>query len=268
MKRLSWITAAAIMLFAVAPASASAAVDEIGATTSPLAAPSCPKSVSPANCTIILTQMTALATARDGLAYPTTVKKAGQIVAFTVGLSSLSGDRATAKSDIHYLNHAYGGTAQAAITVLRKSGAASLRRWKVVAESPIIHLQPYLGQVVQIPLATSLPVLPGDTVALTVPTWAPVLSINLPNTKFSYRQSRAKNCSTPPAITQAQLRLGMIAQYTCDYPGTRVEYTATEITNPVAANPIHAADKPARDKPAARAAGARRAPSGGVAVRR
>jgi hypothetical protein len=234
MKRFSWITAAAVMLCAAAPASASAAVVELGATTSPLVAPACPKTISPANCTIILTQMTAVGTVRDGLAYPTTVKKAGQIVAFTIGLSSLSSDRATAKADIHYLDHTYGGTTQAAITVLRKTGASSLRRWKVVAESPIIHLQPYLGQVVQIPLATSLPVLPGDTVALTVPTWAPVLSINLANTKFAYRQSRTKNCTSPPASNQAQLKLGMIAQYTCNYPGTRVEYTATEITAPVA----------------------------------
>ena len=40
----------------------------------------------------------------------------------------------------------------------------------------------------------------------------------------------------------------MVAQYTCDYPGTRVEYSATEITNPVAPNAIHAADKPAPDR--------------------
>lgn len=248
------------------PASASAAVVELGATASPLVAPSCPKTVSPANCTIILTQMTALATVRDGIAYPTTVKKAGQIVAFTVGLSGLSTNRTTAKSDIHYLNHAYGGTAQAAITVLRLSGPSRLRRWKVVAESPIYHLQPYLGQIVQIPLGTSLPVLPGDTVGLTVPTWAPVLSINLPSTKFAYRQSRTTNCTKPPSTNLAQTKVGLTAQYACDYPGTRVEYSATEITNPVAINPIHAADKPAPDKLTARAAATRHA-SGGAAIR-
>jgi hypothetical protein len=243
MKRSSWTFAAASLLVALAlPATASAAVVELGATATPLVAPSCPKTVSPANCTIILTEVTALQTVRDGVTYPTTVKKAGQIVAFTVGLSALSSNRTTAKSDIHYLNHAYGGTTQAAITVLRLSGPARLRRWKVVAESAIYHLQPYLGQVVQFPLATSLPVLPGDVVGLTVPTWAPVLSINLPTTKFAYRQSRTTSCNMPPATNQAQLRVGMSAQYGCNYPGTRVEYTATEITNPVALNPVHAAD--------------------------
>jgi hypothetical protein len=240
MKRFLWTTAAVSLLCAMAlPASASAAVVELGATASPLAAPSCPKSVSPANCTIILTETTAIGTLRDGIAYPTTVKKAGRLVAFTVGLSALSSNRTTAKADIHYLNHTYGGTTQAAITVLRMSGPARLRHWKVIAESPIYHLQPYLGQVVQLPLGTTLPVLPGDVVGLTVPTWAPVLSINLPSSKSAYRQSRTTNCNSPPTTNQAQLRLGMIGTYGCNYAGTRVEYSATEVTDPVAINPIH-----------------------------
>ncbi len=39
-----------------------------------------------------------------------------------------------------------------------------------------MQLEPYLGQTVQFPLATSLAVKKGDIVALTVPTWAPVLT--------------------------------------------------------------------------------------------
>jgi hypothetical protein len=268
MKRFSWITALAISACAlVAPAGASAAVTELGVTASPLVAPSCPKNVSPANCTIILTQMTALETVRDGLAYPTTVKKAGQIVAFTLGLSNLSSNRTTEKSDIHYLDQTYGGTTRAAITVLKVSGPSKQRRWKVVAESPMFHLQPYLGQVVQIPLTTTLPVTPGEVVALTTSTWLPVLSINLSSSKFAYRQSRTTACNTPPSSSQAQLKVGATAQYSCNYPGTRVEYTATEITNPVAVNPIHAADKPAADHLSARSAPfGRPSRSGGVAV--
>jgi hypothetical protein len=267
MKRISWITAAAATLCPLAaPAAASAAVVELGATATPLVAPTCPKNVTPASCTIILTQMTALQTMRDGLAYPTTVKRAGRIVAFAVGLSALSTNRTTAKADIHYLDHTYGGTTQAAVTVLRLTGPSRLRRWRVVAESPVYHLQPYLGQVVQLPLTTSLPVLPGDVVGLTVPTWAPVLSIDLASAKFAYRQSRTTNCSSPPATSQAQIRVGMSAQYSCNYPGTRVEYSATEITNPVAINPIHATDRRPRDADAGPARV--KAVSGGVALGR
>jgi hypothetical protein len=240
MRRVSWIAAAVtVAVAALAPASASAAVVELGATASPVIAPSCPKNVTPANCTIILTEMTAFATVRDGLAYPTTVKQSGKIVAFTVGLSALSSNRNTAKSDIHYLDKTYRGTTQIGITVLKPSGPARLRKWTVVEQSPIFHVQPYLGQVVQFPLDTSLPVVRGEVIALTTPTWAPVLSIDLSTRKFAYRQSRTTNCNNPPASTQAQLRIGTTAQYTCDYPGTRVEYSATEITNPVAASAVH-----------------------------
>jgi hypothetical protein len=219
-------------------ATASAAVVELGATATPLVAPTCPTGVSLANCTIILTRATALETLRDGIAYPHTVKKAGRIVAFTVGLSRLSTNRTTAHNIIHSLDSSFGGTTRVAITVLRRVGKAKLRHWKVVAESPAFHVQPYLGQVVQFALTTSLPVLPGDVAALTTPTWAPVLSINLTKSKFAYRQSRTTACGPPPTTSAAQSP-GQTATYGCNYPGTRVEYTATEVTNPVAVNPIH-----------------------------
>jgi hypothetical protein len=223
--------------------SASAKVIELGATASPLVTPTCPPGIKPANCTIVLTQMTALETIRDGVTYPTKVTRAGRIVAFTLGLSRLSTNSATAKGDIHFLDTTYGGTTQAAITVLKPVGNASQRRWTVVAESPIVHLQPYLGQVVQFPLTTSLPVTRGDTVALTTPTWAPVLSFDLPVKKFAYRQSRTANCTHTASTEQAQTMLGASARYLCNYAGTRVEYTATEVTTPVPPkNQIHAAD--------------------------
>jgi hypothetical protein len=262
MKRLFCI-AVAMSSAVLVPATASAAIVEVGATTSPVASPSCPKTVTPANCTIILTRMTALETIRDGVTYPSTVKQAGRIVAFTVGLSDLSSNRNTAKSDVHYLDQTYGGTTQVGITVLKPSGAARLRKWTVVAASPVYHVQPYLGQVIQIPLTTTISVVPGETVALTTPTWAPVLSIDLSTKKFAYRQSRTNNCNNPPVSSQAQLRAGVTTAYTCNYPGTRVEYSATEITNPVAAGAVHARRVLAAADPPF--AGGRRPASGGVA---
>lgn len=222
------------MLAIAGPAApASATIIELGATKTPVIAPSCPPNLPPAQCTIILTRATALATIRDSIAYPTTVKTAGQIVAFTVGLSALSTSATTRKSYIHNLDTAYGGTTRLELTVLRKMGPKKLRQWQVVAESPLFHVQPWLGQVVQFPLTTSLSVRPGDTIALTTPTWAPVLSILQPAKSFAYRQSRKTNCDHPPGLNQAQLAIGQSARYLCDYPGTRVEYTATEVTTPV-----------------------------------
>ncbi len=243
MKRFFLATSAAVgLLAAVAPISASAKIIELGATTTPLVAPVCPP--GGLACTIVLAQVTGLETVRDGVGDPTVVTKPGSIVAWTVGLSQLDTNRANAKRDIHTLDLRFGGTAQAGITVLKPTGPKSQRRWTVVAQSPITHLQPYFGQVVQFPLQTSLPVTPGEAIALTVPFWAPVLSIDLPPRKFAYRQSRTANCGPAASTEQAQLTLGASTRYGCDYPGNRIEYSATEITTPSQTkNYVKAADR-------------------------
>jgi hypothetical protein len=125
-----------------------------------------------------------------------------------------------------------------AVTVLRPVGKHKNFRWEVVGSSNLFHVIPYLGSVVQLPLETSIEVQRNDVVALSTPTWAPVLTINQPVTKFAYRQSRSANCNNPPSTSQAQLSPKSTATYTCDYPGTRVEYSATEITYPTGTNPV------------------------------
>jgi hypothetical protein len=237
----------AVMLAVLLPAVAGAQVIELGPqANTPLVAPTCPKGANANACTIILTRVTALETLWNGAAYPTKVTKAGNIVAFTLGLSALDSNRTTVHNDIHNLDSKYGGTTRAAITVLKPVGPASQRQWTVVASSPVYHLQPYLGQVVQFPLNTAIPVIPGEVVALSVPTWAPVLSIQQSTSKFAYRQSRSANCSNPPATPQVFTLPGGSAKYGCDYAGTRVEYSVTEITTPVAVNPVHGRRRPAR----------------------
>jgi hypothetical protein len=233
MKRSLLAVVGALALGVALPASAGATTTEIGVSTTPLVAPTCPAGVSPAQCTIILTRATALETIRDNVAYPSTVQQPGRLVAFTVGLSALSSNATTAKNDITFLDKTYGGDPQIQMTVLMPVGAKNLRVWRVVESTPLVDVQPYLGQVVQFPLTTSLPVVKGEVVALTTPTWAPVLSIDLSTTHFAYRQSRTRNCNSPPTVTQAQVTVGQSSRYVCDYPGTRVEYSATEVTNPV-----------------------------------
>jgi hypothetical protein len=204
----------------------------LGATKTPVAPPVCPKGVAPTNCTIIMTRATGLETIRDGVDYPTTVKQNGQIVAFQVGLAELSPDASTDRTDISYLDHKYGGTTQIQITILKLTDKRK-REWTVEAQSPRYHVQPYLGYTTQFVLKTPLPVTKGETVALTVPTWAPILSYNLPVKQFAYRQSRRANCTKPGGQQNAVLTIGEAKDYKCDYPGTRVEYNATELVTPV-----------------------------------
>jgi hypothetical protein len=213
----------------------------LGATATPVAPPVCPKGVAPDACQIVLTRATGLETIRDGVTYPTTVKTAGTLVAFTIGVAKLSTSATTTHSDIAFLDSHYGGVTQAGLTVLKPgTGVAGGRPWTVVAESPLVHLQPYLGYTVQFPLATPIPVTPGETIALTIPTWAPVLSYDLSSKKFAYRQSRKSNCKHPGNFENAQLTVGQSTVYKCDYAGTRVEYTATEVLDaPTPKNYVH-----------------------------
>jgi hypothetical protein len=212
---------------------------ELGATHSPIVAPVCPPGVSSSKCTIILTRVTALETLRDGAAYPTKVKQGGLITAFTVGLSQLSTNKSTQNTYIHFLDGTYGGTSRVALTILAPGGGKKTQwRWKVMAQTPIYHVQPYLGSVVRIPLATPLAVSRGEVVALTTPTWAPVLTIDVNGKQFAYRQSRKANCDNPPSTSQAQMTLGQIGNYGCDYPGTRLEYSATEDLYPLGTKPV------------------------------
>ena len=243
MKCSLMVAVAALIATAAVPTVASGQTVELGLTHSPIVSPSCPTTIAPTNCTIILTRSTALETIRDGTDYPTTATQSGEIVAFTVGLSQLSTDQTTAHNEIKALDHAYGGTTQAAVAVLKPTGAHKLFEWQLAAVSPVVHLQPYLGTVTQFPLATPLPISAGETVALSVPTWAPVLSIGLAAKDFAYRQSRKSSCGSPASVDDSMFTLGVTNVFGCDYTGTRVEYSATEITNPTPAKlQIHAPD--------------------------
>lgn len=241
MKRFSLAPAAAISSLCVAaallttglfPALASAEELELGTTETPVTAPVCPPSLPSTKCDIVLTEVTAFETIRDGVAYPTMIRKAGEIVAFSLGVSALSTNKKSVAADVAYLNSAHGGTPQAALTVLRPVGARGNFRWAVAAESLPIQLLPYLGEVAQFPLLQPLPVVPGEILAITVPTWAPLLSIDLTASKFAYRQSRSTGCPTISTAVLSELTIGDAAGYKCDYRGSRMEYSATEITSP------------------------------------
>ncbi len=239
MKRFPLLTAGLTALaLAFVPGAANARLVELGQTTTPITAPACPTGVSPSQCFIILTRTTAIQATSDGAVYPTTVRQDGWVVAFTVGLSRLSTNPATEKNYLHVLDQAYGGTPQMALTVLTPGRN---HKYTVAAQSATFHLIPFLGSVLNEPLSlppsftqfTALKVHKGDVLALTIPTWAPVLSYNLNASKFAYRQSRKANCKHAAGGQTAQLTVGSSTQYLCTYGGTRVEYSATEITTTV-----------------------------------
>jgi len=238
MKRAVTALAATILAAVLVPAAASAANIEIGVTASPIIAPTCPANAQGSACAIVLTHVTAYETRRDGVVNPTKIQEAGVISSFTLGLTGTS--TITAK-DIAFLDKNYGAPPEAQLTVLHQTGTSSHPAYRVAAQSPVFNVQPELGEVAEFPLIAPLPVVRGELLALTVPTWAPVLSFELDTTKFSYAQSRgpvapkagaAPKCSTSVGTNLAQITIGEFSNYSCNFLGTRIEYSALEITTP------------------------------------
>ena len=218
MKRtLSGLAVLACVL-GVAASNASAKIYELGASSVPVTT-SCPD-----DC-LVVTRTTALPVNTNGTRYPTTVPVDGRIVALTVQLGSLT-DR-----QIRSLNRQYGGTPRVQLTVLSQTARQKKRRfYTATAQSEVFRITPYLGTTVQFPFERTLPVRRGDYVALTVPTWAPVLAVNLDRTN-GWRASRPGNCGD--FLTQtAQLTIGGEAQYKCLYQTARITFTATLISTP------------------------------------
>ena len=247
---LSALVATALAgLAALLPGAAAAQTVQLGQTATPLSAPSCPKKTSLANCNIVLTRTTAVQVTSDAVINPMRVNQQGWIVSFTVGLSRLVPKAKERATIIKGLDARYGGAPELALSVLEPEPGNT---YKLVAQSGVYGVTPFLGRLLQQPMSvpprfttfTALPVYRGDVVALTVPTWAPVLSLDLPRGRFSYRQSRRANCNHPAATQTAQTHVGGTGTYGCYYAGTRLEYGATEITDTKV--PRHYAGKAAR----------------------
>ena len=156
---------------------------------------------------------------------PLTVPRNGVIVAWTIRLSLPTAGQ------IAFFDQHEGGPAEAGIAVIKQTKALS---YQLVAQSPLVQLQPYFGYTAQFPLATTIPVQKGERIALTVPTWAPALAIKLGATT-SWRASRPKNTCTSAteASTQtAQTTAGSVVQYACLYQTARLLYTATLVSTP------------------------------------
>ena len=148
-----------------------------------------------------------------------------------------------------YFDKTFGKGSKVRLIVLRperkKSGSVILK--KVVALGPMISLERYFGRKITLALRQTIPVLKGDVVGLSVPTYAPILPLASSGTTDAWRASRppagfkpkdptsglpitkdpvthrtADPCSTRFGVIFAQsslLTTGKIADFRCSYPG-------------------------------------------------
>jgi hypothetical protein len=254
-RRAAAVIPAALVSLLLLPALADAALVEVGLkarTTSPTA-PSCP-----ANPCLAISRTTGFQVSVGSLSAPVAISKAGRIVAWTITLSKPSA------TQLKFFDEHEGGAAAAGIAILRpkrtrhvkghsaadspaKSGAksppksgskgpsqgASQPGYTLTAQSPIAALEPYFGKTAQFPLENTLEVQPGDLVALTVPTWAPALTLGFGKTTTwrASRPSTNKGCEGTSVQTSLN-RIGESNPFACLYHEARLTYSATLISTP------------------------------------
>jgi hypothetical protein len=232
MKKLTTAVAAVLVLI-LAPAAAPAKTIEVGRANEAeeLAQPSCPD--SPCFAISRTTGYQAKVGANRGLMK---IPEDGRIVAWSIRLSK-PGPR-----QISFFSERLGGKPSAGIAVLRNGKRLYSR---VVAQSPVVDLEPFLGQTVQFPLETTIPVKKGSTIALSVPTWAPALATGLGG-DTSWRASRPAGDCDDTSTQTAQTDIRDLAQYRCLYQRVRLAYSATIVTEP---KPNAGAEQPATTTP-------------------
>ena len=151
----------------------------------------------------------------------------GRIVSITLKLGKPN------KAQLAFFTERLGAASQVRVAIIKPKYKRNNDDRNVLnAQSDLIELNQYFGKTVEIPLKTSLLVRKGYIVALTIPTWAPVLAAGTGyDNTFAWRASRGKPCAD--TMTQAAQELaGSFTQYFCQYRTARLTYSATMISTP------------------------------------
>ena len=221
MRRISTAILASLVLALALPAGSPATLSEVGVipATTPATVPSCPG--TPCLAVSRTTGFQVKVGANNNvLAAP----RNGTVVAWTVMLGKPNA------TQIKFFNANEGGVAEAGIAILRPQPKPNLT-YKLIAQSPLVKLQPYFGKTAQFPLESTLVVKKGDVVALTVPSWAPTLALGF-GKDTSWRASRSKSQCSSTSTQTAHTQIGSPVQYFCLYQTARLTYSATLISTP------------------------------------
>ncbi len=221
MRRTSIAILTSLALCLALPAGSLATLTEVGQipATTPPTTPSCPGSPC-----LAVSRTTGFQVKVGATRNLVSVPRDGTIVAWTIILGKPNA------TQVKFFDTNEGGVSKAAIAILRPQRKPNLT-YKLVAQSPLIKLEPYFGMTAQFPLASTIAVKKGDVVALTVPSWAPALALGFGN-DTSWRASRPKKQCTSTGSQTAHTQVGLAVQYYCLYRTARLAYSATLISTP------------------------------------
>lgn len=158
--------------------------------------------------------------------FPTRVRKRnGWLVAFSLTLGKPD-DRQT-----RFFNRLWGKPAQARISILdpepgEKDRKNRRQRYRLHNQSDPVDLRPFFGKKAWFTLPKRMHVSKGQVIALTLPTWAPVLSTGLSGQE-RWRSSRPRrDCEDSVSRHTEQERVGKVRKYRCVHSTARLLFTA------------------------------------------
>ena len=178
--------------------------------------PSCPL-----NC-LVIPSVSGMQTVLPSATSPYRVPANGRITSWKIYLGKPSAE------DRRALNDMFGSPPQASISILQRVNTPRGPKYRLQRKSPVVGLNRYLGTVANFPLDKPLKAVKGQFVALTVPTWAPAFVAGLPRSEYSWRASRepGKCRNNNPSTLHPQLLVGSKRFYACNFPGSRILFTA------------------------------------------
>jgi hypothetical protein len=222
MKRFLLLTSAMAAALAVLPAAASARYVELGsvADNAPL---NCPGTTeSPCVAAVRMTGYQGRAS--GGPKNPYYIRRDGFLTMFTVQLAKPT------EEENNFFNTRYGTPSTARISVLRRGDTRKTRlSHRLIRQSETFELDRYFGSKPTFVFDRPIPVKEGNWIALTVPTWAPLLSTNLARTNW-WRSSRTKESCDDFGLRQFAMEdLREVTSFGCTYHSARLLYTVTYV---------------------------------------
>jgi hypothetical protein len=215
MKRLMPLVFACLSL-AAAP-TAGADVREVG-QPEPFPAASCPE-----NCQAIA-QVSGYNVEIGKSKNTFRINRPGRVVALTMRLGDPNADQ------LNYFRTTFGGTSQARVSILKP--ARTKQRHRLLAQSELFNLEPYFGSTPTFALRRSLPVLKGNIIAITVPTWAPAFAHGLANDNAWRSSHHDDDCTSAMPPAAAQMSLNSLRIYGCFYRTARLLYSVHFVLDP------------------------------------
>jgi hypothetical protein len=172
MKRFLLLTSAFAAACAVLAPAASARIIELGSVAD-AASLNCPGTTeSPCVAAVRMTGYQGRAS--GGPKNPYYIRRDGLLVSFTVQLAKPTAE------EVNFFNNNFGTPSTARISVLRRGDTRRTRLdHRLVGQSERFSLDRYFGSKPTFVFQRPIPVKKGNWIALTVPTWAPLLSTNL-----------------------------------------------------------------------------------------